>query len=174
MEPVDVDNLVHSSSTPGEFWSRLAQMLAGSWGLSSLFVIQRTQKEIRLLGKSDSARIENVPQEVHRAVAQGPVDKSARTSLGDGVWVTMPIRIPGTEGGCLLGLTDQESESDESRMVLAAEMAVSAFQATAHAKKQAVSEYLTRTRLNIHGSSCWSLRRNFIGTIIRLPNLQSV
>ena len=97
MEPVDVDNLVHSSSTPGEFWSRLAQMLAGSWGFSSLFVIQRTQKEIRLLGKSDSARIENVPQEVQRAVAQGPVDKSARTSLGDGVWVTMPIRIPGTE-----------------------------------------------------------------------------
>ena len=77
MEPVDVENLVHSSSTPGEFWSRLAQMLAGSWGFSSLFVIRRTQKEIRLLGKSDSARIENVPQEVQRAVAQGPVDKSS-------------------------------------------------------------------------------------------------
>ena len=139
MEPSDVERLVHSSSAPGEFWSRLAQVLAKSWGFSALFVIQRTEKEIRLLGKSDSARIEDVPQEVQRAVAQGPIDKSSRTSPGDGVWVTMPIGIPGTEGGYLLGLTDQESENDESRMVLTAEMAVSAFQATTHARKQAAS-----------------------------------
>ena len=135
--PLNLKELIESSDGPDEFWSRLAELLSGSWGFSQLLVIQKSGDGVRLLGKSTSGRIESVPSVVRQAVVSAKGEEGRQVEGKS--WSIVPVEGPAGSVFHLVGELQEGIADGGEQLKLMAEAAIAAFHARLRAERQAES-----------------------------------